>query len=171
MQHSEWDDNSRKASVLRDRRLTKIVGVGELLSVLIHAPTPCLAGSSCRFRSWPDRIAPELSRLGASPRVAAAFRPLQPRRGFASGRAVLVRDAHRQLCWLAIPAAARTPRSRPRRRGRSPFLMIRNSSRAKRGETYLCLSHGTRPPVPAGKSGACTRHERRSRTARSRRWP
>jgi hypothetical protein len=26
--------------------------------------------------------------------------------GFASGRAVLVRDAHRQLCWLAISAAA-----------------------------------------------------------------
>jgi hypothetical protein len=26
--------------------------------------------------------------------------------GFASGRAVLVRDAHRQLRWLAIPAAS-----------------------------------------------------------------
>jgi hypothetical protein len=26
--------------------------------------------------------------------------------GFASGRAALVRDAHRQLRWLAIPAAS-----------------------------------------------------------------
>jgi hypothetical protein len=28
--------------------------------------------------------------------------------GFASGRAVLVREAHRQLRWLAIPAASTT---------------------------------------------------------------
>jgi hypothetical protein len=40
----------------------------------------------------------------------AASVPRNVQGGFASGRAVLVRDAHRQLRWLAIPAPARRGR-------------------------------------------------------------